>query len=382
MTPTPELALQRLLREGGTDALTPLAIKQRRHRTYPNLVCFKYNQLNSPMGHPAVQDARGIILDEEDDWNVISMTFRKFFNLGEGHAAPIDWASATVEEKLDGSLMSLYHYAGQWHVQSSSSPDAGGPVVRNIHHVEQGLDFRTLFWQTWEALGYTLPPDPTALGARYTFGFEMLTPENEVVVPQHSRRLVLHGVRKLDTLQEEDAGAWAERLGYERARTYALGSEEVTEAANRLTAREGEGFVIRDAAFQRVKVKGTQYVTISILGEKLSEQRLAQAVLDGETDEILAYFPRLAPTLSDIRERIEAAARDIDRAYDEIKDLPDQKSFGLAAGAHPNAAALFGLRAGKYSSALAWLGDLEATPRLKALKRAGITFGEQKGKQP
>jgi hypothetical protein len=123
---TPPLALQTLLRSHGLDGLTEIFIKARRHPLFPHLICFKYDQRRSPMAEPAVQDARGLILDESDDWAVVSMSFRKFFNLGEPLAADLDWSSARVEEKLDGSLLVLYPYAGTWQVQTSGTPDAGG----------------------------------------------------------------------------------------------------------------------------------------------------------------------------------------------------------------------------------------------------------------
>ena len=42
------------------------------------------------MDNPIVQQARGIILDEAKDWKVVARPYDKFFNLGEGNAAPID----------------------------------------------------------------------------------------------------------------------------------------------------------------------------------------------------------------------------------------------------------------------------------------------------
>ena len=117
----PELAIQQLLRERGLAGLEGLAIKTRRHGIFGNLVCFKYDQRLSPMMEKAVQEARGIILDENCDWAVTSMSFRKFFNAEEPLAAEINWTTACIEEKLDGSLMALYWYDNAWQVQSSGS---------------------------------------------------------------------------------------------------------------------------------------------------------------------------------------------------------------------------------------------------------------------
>lgn len=110
---------------------------------YQNLVLIKYSQLGSDFKvhlanesnslavlahpqYPLVQECRGIILDDERDWAVVAMPYAKFFNFNEPHAHTIDWSTATVCEKADGSLMTLYWYKDSWHVSSSGIPDASG----------------------------------------------------------------------------------------------------------------------------------------------------------------------------------------------------------------------------------------------------------------
>lgn len=92
------MLLQKFLRDGGSiqDLTDKYAIKTSRHRKYDNLVLFKYNQIESPFAEKIVCECRGVILDESNDWNIVSRPFNKFFNHGEGHAAPIDWATAQV----------------------------------------------------------------------------------------------------------------------------------------------------------------------------------------------------------------------------------------------------------------------------------------------
>ena len=120
---------QLFLREHGLAALCDkFMLKANRHERFSNLVLLKYNQVFSPMNEPIVQECRGLIVDEADNWRVISHPFDKFFNAGEPNAAAIDWTTARVLEKLDGSLMSLYFYDGAWQVASSGRPEAGGPL--------------------------------------------------------------------------------------------------------------------------------------------------------------------------------------------------------------------------------------------------------------
>ena len=99
-----------LINRGLTQLVEEYKIKVNRHSAIDNLVCLKYSQLESPIGEKIVQQCRGIILDEVNNWEIVSYPYDKFFNYGEAHAPELDWMSAKVYEKLDGSLMTLYFY--------------------------------------------------------------------------------------------------------------------------------------------------------------------------------------------------------------------------------------------------------------------------------
>ncbi|WP_293913944.1 RNA ligase [Deinococcus sp.] len=370
-SPTQPLALVQLLRTHGLDALTPLFIKARRHPQFPNLICFKYEQRLSPMHETAVQDARALILDEADDWRVVSMSYRKFFNLGEPLEGELDWSSARIEEKLDGSLLVLYPYAGAWQVQSSGLPDAGGSL--SARTLPPGVStFADLFWHTFAALGYALPPLPGSTSPRYSLSFELMTPHNEVVVHHTRSRLVLHAVRNLETLVEEDAARWAVRLGYEAVRTYDLDREGLRAAANALSATEQEGFIVRDAAFRRVKVKGEQYVRLSHVKDQWTPERAGQIVLRGETEEFSAYFPGYAAELAAIQRRLEVRLRDIGGEYERLSGIADQKTFAAQAMQTGYSATLFAWRSGKVDSPLSWLLAQTEPAQGRALRQWGV----------
>lgn len=55
---------------------------------------------------------RGLIIDQDD--NIIARPFEKFFNMGDSHAADINWnAPVEVTDKKDGSMGILYpHFMG------------------------------------------------------------------------------------------------------------------------------------------------------------------------------------------------------------------------------------------------------------------------------
>src|SRR6185312_17211633 len=69
-----------------------------------NLVSLKYNQIESPMHEPIVQECRGMVVNTTTG-KVLAHPYNKFWNYGEHLADTIDWSTARVLEKLDGSLM-------------------------------------------------------------------------------------------------------------------------------------------------------------------------------------------------------------------------------------------------------------------------------------
>ena len=89
-------------------------------KDYPEqgLYVLNYDQIKSPKSDPIVMECRGLILDY--DFNVVSRAFDRFFNLGEAPdtQAHLDWSKAVVHDKVDGSLIKLYNYKGEWHVST------------------------------------------------------------------------------------------------------------------------------------------------------------------------------------------------------------------------------------------------------------------------
>lgn len=72
-----------------------------------NYAIFNYDH-DSDFSNPIVQEARGIILNIEKQ-EVVCWPFRKFGNYYESYADKIDWATARVQEKVDGSIVKLWY---------------------------------------------------------------------------------------------------------------------------------------------------------------------------------------------------------------------------------------------------------------------------------
>ncbi len=351
------------LQQHGLEAvLEKYKLIHKRHNKYPNLVLLRYNQLESPMTEQVSCEARGLILDENNNWAVVSRSYNKFWNDTDGHAAKIDWETAKVYEKLDGSLVVLYWYDNHWNVQTSGTPDASGEVNQT------GITFEQLFWDTWNKLGYRLT-DHMSVGL--CFVFELLTPENRVVVPHSKPRIVLHGVRSVlptENYQEFNPEGVAKYYGWEICKSYPLQTiEQITEAAKNLNPMECEGYVVRDAQFNRIKIKSPQYVALAHMKDGFSDRRMIELVRTNEGSEFLGYFPEYKDLHNKYLNKYQSLVSCLEESYEKIKHIEGQKDFALEAQKSKCCGALFNLRNNKSKSIKDYLSQISIANLEKVL---------------
>lgn len=170
-----------------------LGINATRHGQQDNLVLLKYDQIESPMDNPIVQECRGLILDEANNWEIVSHPYHKFFNWGEPNAAAVDWNTAKIQEKADGSLIVMYRYNYKWECATSGMPDAGGNINGSA------TTFRELFATTFHEQGMKYPLESDS---DYTFMFELMSPQNRIVVKHAVPEIIFLGARNNITGQE------------------------------------------------------------------------------------------------------------------------------------------------------------------------------------
>ena len=366
----------RFLRDGGTlaDLLTSRGILAKRHNQHENLVLLKYNQIESPMADPMVQECRGIILDETNGWRVVSRSFDKFFNHGEGHAAAIDWATASVQEKVDGSLITVYAYDCDWHAATTGTPDGCGDVHGNdasgTWSPRPGTSlpvpesFAGYFWQT--LFFYDVPlfnEGPTGAGACIAWMFELTGPLNRVVIPHYEAKVTLLGARIIE------GGKWiplddAKKIlggNVPVVRSFPLQStEDILASFQTLSPLAQEGYVVCDAAFNRIKVKHPGYVALHHAKDGMSVRAFVDIAKSGETPEVIAAFPEMKPQLDDVKARLEALIRVTEEDFAAHRHRSPKKDFALAAKGRRHSAALFHLYDGKVTSARAFYASRTA----------------------
>lgn len=325
--------IQAKLREGyPLEKLTEeFAIYVRSHSEYPHLKLFKYDQIKSPFKEKIAQEARGVILDENDNWNIVAYPYDKFFNLGESLAASVDLESLQVATKEDGSLMTLYYYDSQWHISSSGSPHAGGST-------NGLLTFKELFWKVWNDLEYQLPSETDMC-----FMFELCTAENRVVVDHFESRIVLHGARHLKTLEEYHPQPLAEKYKWEGVKYHNLKDfQEIVVFAEEFSPTANEGFIAMDKDFNRVKIKSRKYVEFHHMktGQRHDDISILKIIQMNESEEYLAYFPRYKDKHDELLERYKSAIKRVEDLYENV-DCDCIKTFAISIKDEPLKSILF-----------------------------------------
>ncbi len=248
-----ELEIQRYLRNGNTpeNLKEEYSIGFKRGFYYPNLISFKYSMIESPLDTKIAQEARSLVLDSEDNWNLVCQGFEKFFNFGEGKAAQLDLSTTIAFEKVDGSLIVAYVYKNDWQFCTTGTPDAHTPIDKF------DLTFRNLFLQT---LGQQLP-DPEKYQDDFWF-FELVSPYNKVVVNYPKANIVALGGRNKHTREMFSPERTAEVWGVECVKRYPFQSIELL--VNSLEGVSGfsrEGYVLHDGK-NYLKIKNEDYVRL------------------------------------------------------------------------------------------------------------------------
>lgn len=263
-----------------------LSIKRKDKR-----ILFKYSQINSDFSLEIVKEARGLIL-EDKTWNVICYPFKKFFNYGEIYADKIDWETAIVTSKEDGTLIKIYYYDGKWRVGTNSTIDAvDAELSAPPYH-----NFRELFDVAAKNSNF----DFDRLDPHYTYLMELCSRFNTIVVPYNETKLFHIGTRDNRTFQEVEVD-----IGVEKPRTFKLSSLDDCIAMAATFDFTQEGFVCRDKDYHRIKIKGEDYLRAHRLANNnsITLERAIDLIRTNEISEFISYFPHYKEYIQEVQEK-------------------------------------------------------------------------------
>ena len=244
-----------------------------------SLVMFQYTQsVSQPC--EIVNECRGLILDEANDFKVVRYGFYRFYNYGEPGCADIDFGSAVVTEKIDGSLVMLYYYNGQWHWSTRGSFDAVDAPVNNTDRTFQDIIDDAL---------KSVHIDYNNLDIVVTYSFELVSPESRVVIYYPEPKLYFLMARNNLSLLETNAYKICQKPASYGVYTY----EQIEKLINEKNGAKFEGVVVCDKYGRRAKVKNLLWLKLhhTINNGIMTEENYLNLYFTGEHEEFLTYFP-------------------------------------------------------------------------------------------
>lgn len=264
----------------------PYCIKVNRDDIY---ILLKYNQLSSDFALPIVRECRGAIfyLNDNGKYECVARAFDKFGNWGEAYVKDIDWNSAVVEEKIDGSLIKIWYHNNEWHISTNGTIDAFKAQIGDTE-----LTFGDL---VNEAIGYSdVPYFLETLDTNETYMFELVSPLSKVTIYYPQTKLYYLGQRNMKTFIESKKYT-EDMAGYKilNPMLYALWTLEECLKYIQTMSKDEEGFVIRDKNFNRMKLKSPEYLLASHMRNNgvITVKRVIEMIKHDMLDDFMAYCP-------------------------------------------------------------------------------------------
>jgi hypothetical protein len=323
-----------------------------------DLVSLNYNMLRSAKTDMVANQCRGLIL-ENKTWSVVAYPFDRFFNAGDSAAADIDWQTAVVQEKLDGTLCIVYYRNGKWYVGTRQDPVAVTVSTNGKTYTEMvneacrlgfGIhDLQSMMSRLKGRVYWTSLAD----AKNTTFMFELTAPDNQVVCEYDKTSLTFLGARSNTSFEElgTNLGPPVPRPVYHRI---SRNLDSITTMVNHRDLKH-EGVVIVDANYHRIKIKSDAYNFAHRCGDSMghSWRSVVTVVLQGIDDDLRRSVPQYVRSRIDVvKNRLLQACDETDSVFRRMRNIESDSEFAMQAKREAWPHALFMLRRGKCKSCL------------------------------
>ena len=320
-----------------------------------DLVLLKYDQIRSDFALDIVKECRGLILDARD-FEVVSFPFVKFFNYGEPHMADIDWRTAYVTEKLDGSIIKVVNLDGHFLISTN------GVIAAFKCNLPENVgcpfnSFGELAMEGFKFYGIRAEDFPRLFAPGFTYIFELTSPWNQVVVRWKETKMNFIGVRDNASCKETFFADHPLAEVFDTPRIFPIRSiDECVEAA-KVLPEDAEGYVVVDANFNRVKVKSPRYVQLHYMAGNgvWSPARVLEILRANEVAEYVVYFPQFKAAFDVVKAKYDAYLAHLKEVAGEIDDFvmfknPSKKDLAIWVMGDPELKAVSGFAFMYYDS--------------------------------
>jgi len=277
--------------------------------------------------HLSAREARGTAFYTEkgrEDWKLFCRAYPKFWNLGEGvdqNTFINEHNPYTSFEKIDGSLMLFGKIGDKVTAKSKTSINSDqAQMAQKIYDDDKTIQ------KTVEYL----------IDHNYTPVFELIGPDNVVVLRYPKNELVLLGYIENDTGRVVPAGRFERnKFGIKTPKVYKHAWNELLHIKESSTDNI-EGFVVITDKDEFVKVKTQFYVNKHHLKDNINNiKSLTELILDDNVDDIISEFQGDQETInyivemqSKIGHKFNHLVATVESYVNENKDL-DRKEFAI-----------------------------------------------------
>ena len=247
-------------------------------------VIFNYD-IDCDFSDPYVCEARGVIIDAIG-CHVVCRGFDKFFNVQESYASEIDWNSAVIQEKIDGSIIKIWwsDRLDKWIESTNATIFAeDAPCMNSVYNFHDII----IRAKNYNNIMTILNSSDENKGK--TWIFELVSPYNQVVI-NYGKTVLYHiGCRDNSNGKEYPISNMFDIT----PKVYPLKTLsdclEAVKELNKSNVVTNEGFVVCDKYFNRVKIKSPEYLAAHVIANNhcYSKEKMIAFMLTNKDVDVL-----------------------------------------------------------------------------------------------
>lgn len=253
--------------------------------------------------------------------------FDKFFNYGESEAVSLNWHdnNVTVLEKIDGSLIKIWYDRDNWHISTN------GTINAFTCSCGENTNFGEVFTRVLrERYNYSSLDDFFhVLDMSYTYIFELISVQNPIVVQYNKEDIYYLGRRNIKTMREDRNG---KPPHLPEPRHYNFNSlHDCLLTAHDLDASH-EGYVCLDSHFNRIKIKGNEYLRLHRIRHNghLTPTVVVELWQNDILDDYVTNFPHETTFIQSVIDKLETLMTTTQEAYDDTMSYHPSTRADLA----------------------------------------------------
>jgi len=288
--------------------------------------------------HPVLMFCRGLVVNTQG--LIQNFPFKRFFNdFEEDLKDEIDWKTAKILEKVDGSLICVWWDGKDWEITTR-----GSFYPQELSNINYKQLFKSMFKNFDKAF--------EKLSFHFCYMFELCTKKNRIITWYDTEDVYLLGARSLVSFKEVSQDILddiAKKINVKRPRMFSANNIEQCKKLFENFKDDEEGLVVVDDKFNRIKLKQESYIKLHkikmLKPQELFEYMLGLIELDSE---YLEKCPEVIDELNKIKSYYNNLLKIVDTKFDEIKQESDnKKEFALEAIKYKYSGMLFAKYTGK-----------------------------------